>query len=144
MASAASTSHSLPVVIHWLKPMPLRSTMSIQYAPSAPLWLTNEKPPCRIALFSSAVVNVAIRPERLLATPRQLGPTIATPCSRANWVRRAWRARPASSSSANPDENTTKAFTPAAMPSRMASSTRCAAVPTMARSTGLPIAARLG
>ncbi|CFE01469.1 Uncharacterised protein [Bordetella pertussis] len=97
-----------------------------------------------MGVSSSAVVKEAISPVALLATPRQLGPRMATSWARASSPSRRCSAAPASPVSEKPEENTTKARTPAAMPSRITPSTSAAGVPTMARSTGSPMAASDG
>ncbi|MCY1359989.1 hypothetical protein D9M69_465950 [compost metagenome] len=88
--------------------------------------------------------KVAYTWRAMFMKPRQLGPTSRTPAARALSPSRACAAAPSAPTSAKPEENSTTPFTPAAMASSSAPSTSADGTARMARSTGWPMARRLG
>ena len=88
--------------------------------------------------------NVAFRPPTGFITPRQLGPMIRMPAFRASARTAASSAAPAGPISRNPAEMMITPLTPASAHSRTRPGADSAGVTMTARSTGSPVAARLG
>lgn len=127
------TSARLPAETNVEMPMPRCATRCSRAVPSAPDWL--KKPtlprPGRVA----ASVALSRTAGSVLAMPRQLGPTTRMPYARAIRTSSSWRARPSGPVSPNPEETTTRPFTPFSAHSPTSSSTPSAGTASTARST---------
>ena len=86
--------------------------------------------------MSGALVNVPYQPRSMAKTPRQLGPTMRIPLSRAIRAISACARAPSSPCSAKPEVKTTADFTPRSAQSRMASTAIAAGTAIRAQSTG--------
>ncbi len=110
-----------------------------------PLWLTIEiVPGLRASISVISELNEAVRPIAVLMTPMQFGPHSLIPPARLTASSSRWRARPASSPSANPPAQTTAAGIPAAMQSWITAVTEAAGTATTARSGGEGSSRKLG
>src|SRR5512134_1573640 len=107
--------------------------------PSAPLWVTIDTLPAGGNTGLNVAFNRTV--SAVDRTPMQLGPIRRIPAPRAIARKRRSTSRPAVDASANPDEITTTARTPAAAQSRTTASTAAAGTATTARSIGAPTAA---
>ncbi|CAB4735071.1 unannotated protein [freshwater metagenome] len=136
--SAAVTSASLPVVTA----MPIGTPRSIASEsapnPSAPDWLTRAIEPAGAGVDSeeNTGLNVAMTEPAPPTEPMQFGPTMRMPDARAIATSSSCAAWPSGPVSANPDDMTMHAFTPAAAQSRTAAATEPAGTMMRARSIG--------
>ncbi len=81
---------------------------------------------------------------RRFITPRQLGPSRATPCRRALSASATCMARPSSPTSAKPEVKKIAARVPFCASCAITDSVATAGTATMARSTRSPMAASVG
>ena len=115
----------------------LQSRIAVRRAPD---WLTKPTRPG----FAIPAANVALKPLMGLMTPRQLGPTIRMPDSRARARIRRSSATPSGPISLNPAEMTMAEWIPSRAHSSMRSGTPGAGVTMTARSIGPGADARSG
>ncbi len=100
----------LPTLTKAERPRETRRAWAMTATPRAPLWEHIAARPGG----GGAGAKVALRRTRgsVAAIPRQLGPTMRMPCSRAVATTSSWRRLPSSPLSANPAETMTRPFTP--------------------------------
>ena len=116
-----------------LMPMPRRSAMTYAQEPNAPLWVTNATcPAAGAAPRAKELEKVQNTPCAGFKAPKELGPIIRIPASRAIANKRSCATRPSAPASPNPELNTSNTLTPFLAQSRTASSTRGAGTMTTA------------